>query len=108
MLSQIFKNKIDNSLLFDLLDKICIKTDSYYIFNNSAFNKGKYNNDINSFINECIPYYHVSKRNYLEKKITQKSFSTILRQICNFNNIRYVSKIIYNRSRYDVVYYIYF
>jgi hypothetical protein len=108
MSSQIFKNKIDNKLLFDLLDKICIKNDSYYIFNNNAFKKGKYTDDIDVFINECVPYYHLSKRKYLEKKITQKSFVTILRQICNFNNIRYVSKIVYNKSTYDVVYYIYF
>ena len=108
MSTQIFKNKIDNKLLFELLDKICIKNDSYYIFNNNAFKKGKYTHDIDDFINECIPYYHLSKRKYLEKKITQKSFVTVLRQICNFNNIRYVSKIVYNKSTYDVVYYIYF
>jgi len=108
MSTQIFKNKIDNKLLFELLDKICIKNDSYYIFNNNAFKKGKYTHDIDDFINECIPYYHLSKRKYLEKKITQKSFVTVLRQICNFNNIRYVSKTVYNKSTYDVVYYIYF
>lgn len=108
MSTQIFKNKIDNKLLFELLDKICIKNDSYYIFNNNAFKKGKYTHDIDNFINECIPYYHLSKRKYLEKKMTQKSFVTVLRQICNFNNIRYVSKIVYNKSTYDVVYYIYF
>jgi hypothetical protein len=108
MSTQIFKSKIENKLLFDLLDQICIKVDNYYIFNNSSFKKGQYTNNIQMFINECIPYYHISKRKYLEKKITQKSFVTILRQICNFNNIRYISKIIYNKSTYDVVYYIYF
>jgi len=108
MSTQIFKNKIQNELLFELLDKICIKNDKYYTFNNESFKKGLYTNDIEKFINECVPYYHISKRKYLEKKLTNKSFTTILRQICNFNNIKYTSKITYFKSTYDIVYFIYF
>jgi hypothetical protein len=108
MSTQIFKNKIPTNLLFELLDKICLKNEKYYTFNNEYFKKGIYNNSIQEFINSCIPYYHISKRKYLEKKLTHKSFVTILRQICNFNNIKYISQISYYKSTYDIIYYIYY
>jgi hypothetical protein len=107
MMSQIFKNNIPNNLLFDLLDKICLKNTKYYIFNLDAYKKGIYNEIIQKFIEECKPYYYLSKRKYLEKKLTYNSFVTVLRQICNFNKITYRSKIIYNKSSYNIVYYIY-
>lgn len=108
MSTQIFKNPIPTSMLFDLLEKICLKTDTYYLFNFNAYKKGVYNETIPSFLTECIPYYHLSKRVYLEKTLTHKSFTTVLRQICNYNNITYTSQIKYDKSLYEIVYYIYF
>ena len=108
MSTQIFKNKLPNNILFELLDKICLKNEKYYTFNNESFKKGVYNNSIQDFINICIPYYHISKRKYLEKKLSHKSFVTVLRQICNFNNIKYTSQISYFKSTYDILYYVYF
>ena len=108
MSTQIFKNQIPTSMLFDLLDKICLKNEKHYTFNSDSFKKGIYNEDIQKFIEVCKPYYHISKRKYLEKKITYKSFTTILRQICNHNNITYTSQIKYDKSTYDIMYYIYF
>jgi hypothetical protein len=105
---QIFKNKIPNNLLFELLDKICLKNEKHYIFTNESFKKGIYTQEINIFLNSCIPYYHLSKRKYLEKQLTRNSFVNILRQICNFNNITYTSQIKYDKSTYDIVYHIYF
>ena len=107
MSTQIFKNPIPKSLLFDLLDKICLKNDKHYTFNSDSFKKGIYTEDIQIFLNECKPYYHISKRKYLEKKITYKSFTTVLRQICNYNKITYTSQIKYDKSTYDILYYIY-
>ena len=108
MSTQIFKNQVPNLILFELLDKICLKNEKYYTFNNESFKKGIYNDEINIFLTICNPYYHISKRKYLEKKITQKSFITILRQICNYNNITYTSQIKYDKSSYDIVYFIYY
>jgi hypothetical protein len=107
MSSQIFKNKIPNFILFDLLDKICMKNEKHYTFNFDAYKKGVYKEEIQKFLDHCKPYYYLSKRKYLEKKLTYNSFTTILRQICNFNKITYTSKIIYNKSVYNIVYYIY-
>jgi hypothetical protein len=108
MCTQIFKNQIPNSVLFDLLDKICLKNEKHYTFNMVSFKKGVYSEEIQKFINYCIPFYHLSKRKYLERKLCHNSFTTILRQICNFNNIKYTSEIKYDKSSYDIVYYIYY
>jgi len=108
MSTQIFKKPIPNQLLIQLLDDISIKNDKFYVLNNNSYKKGIFNDIINNFIIECTPYYHLSKRKYLERKLTYNSFITIIRQICNFNNITYTSQIKYNKSTYDIVYYIYF
>ena len=98
MTSQIFKNNIPNEFLFDLLDKICLKIDNSYTFNNDAFKKCVYNEIIPQFLTDCRPYYYLSKRKYLDRKLTYNSFTTILRQICKYNKITYTSEIKYNKS----------
>lgn len=108
MTSQIFKHKIPSTILFDLLDKICIKNEKYYTLNSDAFKKGVYKEEIQKFFDVCKPYYYLSKRKYLEKKLVYNAFTTIVRQICNFNKITYTSQILYNKSAYDIVYYIYY
>jgi hypothetical protein len=105
---QIFKNQIPNNKLFELFDKICLKNEKHYTFNVDSFKKGVYTEDIQNFINYCVPFYHLSKRKYLERKLTYNTFTTILRQICNFNNIKYTSEIKYDKSTYTIVYYIYY
>ena len=107
MISQIFKEHIPNELLIKLLDDNAIKTDNCYVFNNNSFKKGIYNNTITNFITNCMPYYHISKRKYLDRKITYNSFITIIRQICKFNKITYTSQLKYDKSTYDIIYYIY-
>jgi hypothetical protein len=107
MASQIFKNPIPNELLIKLLNEIAIKNDKCYILNSNAYKKGMFKDIINIFINDCKPYYHLSKRKYADRKITYNGFITIVRQICNFNNIIYTSQIKYDKSSYDIVYYIY-
>ncbi len=107
MTSQIFKNTIPNQILIKLLDDIAIKSDNCYVLNNNSYKKGMFNDTIGNFIEECKPYYHLSKRKYLERKLTYNSFVTIIRQICNFNKITYTSQIKYDRSNYEILYHIY-
>jgi hypothetical protein len=107
MSAQIFKSRIPNNLLLELLESICIKNEKYYIMNNDAFKKGLFNDIIPKFIEMCKPHYHLSKQKYLERKLTYNSFTTILRQICKFNKVTYTSQIKYDKSEYDIIYYIY-
>jgi hypothetical protein len=103
---QIFKNKIPNNYLFDLLEKICVKTKEVYIINNISFKKGMYNNLITDFFELIRKYYHISKRKYLDKTLTYNSFITVVRQICKFNQLTYKNEIKYDRSTYEIIYYI--
>ena len=107
MSTQIFKTMFPSEKIFNLLDSLCIKNDKHYIFDTNSFKKGMFTEEINKFLEECKPYYHISKRKYLEKKLTYNSLATIIRQICKFNKFTYTSKIVYDRSTYDIVYYIY-
>jgi hypothetical protein len=107
MSTQIFKKDIPNEILFDLLENICMKNEKHYVLNTNSFKKGIFNESIHQFIEICKPYYHNSKKKYLEKKLTYNSFITIVRQICNYNKLTYTSQIKYNKSSYDIVYIIY-
>lgn len=108
MSSQIFKNNIPNENLYEIINEICLKNEKYYIFNFESYKKGIYKEIIPKFMEYCKPFYHISKRKYLEKKLTYNTFMTVLRQICNFNKITYTSKIIYDKSSYHIEYYIYY
>jgi hypothetical protein len=107
MSAQIFKGRIPDEMFIGFLSLLCLKNDKHYTFNTDSYKKGVYTGVIQQFITECTPYYHISKRKYLEKKLTYNSLATIIRQICKFNKFTYTSKIAYNRSTYDIVYYIY-
>jgi hypothetical protein len=107
MSTQIFKKDIPNELIFNLLEHICIKNEKHYILNSDSFKKGIFNNTIQEFFELCKPYYHNSKKKYLDKKLTYNSFVTVVRQICNYNKLTYTSQIKYNKSSYDIVYIIY-
>ena len=106
MSTQIFKQNVPSDLLFSLLDKLCLKNENQYIFNNVSFKKGMYDDSILSFVEECKPYYHNSKKHYVERKMSYRNFTSILRQICNSNQITYTSQIKYDSSTYDIIYYI--
>lgn len=103
---QIFKKEVPNDFLFELLNKICVKTKEAYIINNISFKKGMYNNLITNFFESIRKYYHISKRKYLDKALTYNSFITVVRQICKFNQLSYKNEIKYDRSTYEIIYYI--
>jgi len=108
MSTQIFKRPIPKQILINLLDSICLKNEKHYILNSEIFKKGVFQNIIQKFIEELNEYYHNSKKKYIERKLTYTNFTTIVRQICNYNKITYTSKIKYDKSKYDIVYYIYY
>ena len=108
MSTQIFKTSISKQILINLLDNICLKNEKHYTLNSEIFKKNMFQGIIPSFIEEIKPYYHNSKKKYLEGKHTYTNFTTILRQICNYTKIIYTSKIKYDKSKYDIIYYIYY
>jgi hypothetical protein len=108
MLKQIFRKSVPNELLFELLEKICLKYEKYYYIDINAYQKMKYYNHHTEFCEYLKEYYHVSKHFYLDRTMTYNSFTNIVRQICKSNSILFTSKMKYNESKYNIDYFIYF
>ena len=106
--NQLFKQKVDNKILFDLLDGIALKSDKCYVLDQNAYKKMLYHNLHEDFYKSLTDCYYTSKRFYLTRKICYKSFTNVVRQICKHNNIMFNSSIKYNESKYNIVFYIYF
>jgi hypothetical protein len=107
MSSQLFKNNIPTELFITLLETNCTKHTNYYLFNNASFKRGILNESIEAFINNIKEYYHQSKQKYLTKKRSYNMFTTIIRQICKHNNIVFTTQILYDKSKYEIIYYIF-
>ena len=108
MSSQIFRKPVPKEILFDLLDKICIKTDKYYLIDTNAYRKLMFYNYQTDFCTQLREYYNLSKLLYIERKMIYNSFTNIVRQICKSNNIMFTSQIKYNESKYNIDFFIYF
>lgn len=108
MSKSLFIKDISNNILFSLLNKTCTCEDNkYYIWNKVSFKLASYHEYISKFCDEIRPYYHPKKQFYTERKMNYFKFMTIIRQICNANEIQYTSKFEYGKSDYEIVYYIF-
>ncbi len=107
MLNQIFKTQISIQLLFELLEKVCIKTEKYYLVDMNAYRKLVYYNYYEPFSKLILNNYHLSKQFYITRKLTYNSFTNIIRQICKSNNIMFTNQLKYNESQYNIDYMIY-
>ena len=107
MLNQIFKTQVDIQLLFDLLEKVCIKTEKYYLVDMNAYRKLVYHEYYEPFSKLILNNYHLSKQFYITRKLTYNSLTNIIRQICKSNNIMFTSHLKYNESQYNIDYLIY-
>ena len=81
--------------------------DTDYYINNILYKKLIYNNFLTPFLEEVKTYYFPGKRYYAERDMNYSKFLTIVRQICNHNNILYTKKILYLKNTYEIVYNIY-
>jgi hypothetical protein len=108
MSNQLFCTLFPNNILFELLEKICLKKDKYFVFDINAYKIMLFHNLNEPFLNTIIDYYYSSKQFYITRKLTYNSFTTIIRQICKNNCIMFNSKTKYTESKYDIEYHIYF
>jgi hypothetical protein len=108
-MSQIFKSSIDKSLLFNFLEKICHKTEKYYLFDINAYKRlSLEKNILSDFCDSLKKHYHKSKIFYIERELNYNKLCTVIRQICNFNSVLFCRKIVYSKSKYDIPYQIFF
>lgn len=106
MASQIFKSKPDIIFLKNLLEDITEKENEKYIINTASFKKGIMFNSVQKFCELIKDNYYDSKKFYIERKMTYKYFLTIIRQLCKICGINYETETKYNKSTYEIVYFI--
>ena len=108
MSSQIFKKSYPKEKLFEFLDKYAEKKNKYYFLTKTSFKKANFEKAIKPYCSTLKEYYYSSKHKYLDKTQTYRSFITIIRQICKSHHMSFTSKIKYDKSNYEIVYYIYY
>jgi hypothetical protein len=106
-MSQLFKIKIQSSMLFDVLSKCAKNMDTYYIFNKTTYKTAKYHKHTSDFLTHIGEYYHDSKKFYANRDDTYNNFTTVLRQICKHLSIPYTSRKEYSTSTYHIYYHFY-
>lgn len=106
MLSYLFLKQVPISLLFDLLEKICSKTDHFYMIDMNAYRKMLFHELHIAFCDNLSPYYHISKRYYLTRELTYNSFTNIVRQICKSNKHHFYTELKYDYSIYTILFFI--
>ena len=110
MTEQLFKKKLSNERFYNFLNEFCeeetINKSKYFVLSKVAYKKLKYKNLLVPFCEEMEDYYHKSKSKYIKNVKTFNQFITIIRQVCNVNDIVYISKTIYIKSKYEPIYYI--
>lgn len=106
MPSQIFKTQIPTLTLFDFLSSVCNTSEDLFVFNYAAFKKANLLRLVEPFIQEIREHYYTSKQMYVNRKQTYTTFITIVRQICKHNKLSYTTKLIYDKSKYEIIYYI--
>ena len=102
-MSQVFKYVVPISILTELLDKIC-ESGHEYLVDNNAYKRMKFHEYHTQFLERLAPYYHFSKRFYVERECTYTNFMTIVRQICRIYKIEVRSNIHYGDSTYAITY----
>ena len=102
--NQIINNIHSYNILSELIKEYCFTENNFYIIDENTYKKLVYNNKIQDFLERLKPYYYESKIKYLDNCKTYSNFLTIIRQICTYNNITYVKKILYKKSKYTPYY----
>ena len=112
----IFNKDFSSEILFKFLNNFCNIENNYYIIDNNCYKKYLYYNNINNinnnkniidnFINEIKPYYKNHKKFYIERELNYNNLMTIIRQICKYKKIPYRNYIKYDKSKYEIIYYI--
>jgi hypothetical protein len=103
---------IKTSLLYDdvvsIIKDICIYDDkqNIYIFNKTAYKRMKYYKKDTGILKKLGKHYYESKLFYIKRKMSYKTFTTIIRQICKYAQLRVMSEIKYEKSSYIIEYYI--
>jgi hypothetical protein len=107
-LKYLFRSHIPIDYLYDVLEKICVKNEKYYIIDFNSYRLLQFHELYTDFSERIIQAYKPSKQKYVTRTLTYNSFVTIVRHICRINGIPFDTKFNYQYSLYNIDYYIYF
>ena len=100
MSNKLFCKKIDIQLLRSFFDKISYEKHGSYTIDYNAYKKMIFHDLYPIFCDFVKSHYYKSKHFYIDRELTYNTFTTIIRQICNYNCIIYTSTIRYVESIY--------
>ena len=113
--NQLFKTPVPVHVLWDFLKQNFTETDTHILITKYLFHKAEYNQTLAititmptlaQFISSLKDHYYLSKRKYIDRPLTYKFFLTLIRQLCNAHHIEYSTKLVYDKSSYEIEYYI--
>jgi hypothetical protein len=107
-LKYLFRSHIPIDYLYDVLEKICVKKEKYYIIDFNSYRLLQFHDLYADFAERIIQAYKPSKQKYVTRTLTYNSFVTIVRHICRINGIPFDTKFNYQYSLYNIDYYIYY
>ena len=102
--NQIIKPGMPVSLLCNFIKTHFAKRDQHYIIDKVGYKKMTMFNRLAPFLTILEKYYHSSKKFYIQRLMDYKNFITIMRQLCKYHNIAFISKIQYCYSEYNMEY----
>jgi len=112
--TQVFNKEVSLKCLYeilkDILNKVCMIDSSVqlditeFVITKALFKRAEIHNLIKPFLETIKEHYYLSKQHYIDRQINYNNFITIIRQLCNVNDIKYVSNIVYAKSNYEIEY----
>ena len=108
MSGQIFKTAVSREYFFTFLSKCTVKKLNHYHLTKTSFKSAVFQDLIQPFCESIKDNYYVSKQHYITRKMIYKNLITVIRQICKHNHIPFTSRIKYDKSKYEISYFIFF
>jgi hypothetical protein len=105
--SNLFSEPYPLAKLWAILNEICPSEEDYYLIDENAFDsmvvfKGTHI----SFLEDLKTYYYPCQQFYVTRPFNYKSFTTLLRQLCNYHNVNFRIDKHYNHSKLTIRYFI--
>ena len=104
MSSQIFKTPVPIKTFYNFIHDNSLLLNNKYILSKASYKKGLIQNTIQPFLDKIKNNYYPSKQFYITRISNYKHFITVIRQICKYYHIPFVSDIKYSNSKYEIIY----
>lgn len=104
----VFYKNVNLEILYKLLENNALKTNEYYLIDETAYRKIIFTKEHEPFINDVHLCYYPAKRIYTTRELTYRTFITILRQICKYHSIQFEMRTKYSHCNTEKIYFLYY